>query len=77
MKLYSASQASSLIGKPISYQHMASDRSYGPVQVIAVHAGSDQLIVSGDVFTGRTISLPLCVTMLESVILPLPEGEVK
>lgn len=77
MRLYSASQASSLVGKPINYQHIASDYSCGPVEVVTVHAGSDQLIVSGDVFTGRAFSLSLCVTMLEPVILPLPAGEVE
>lgn len=67
MKLYSASQVTSFIGKQINYKHMSADCIYGSVSVIAVHAGSDQLIVSPDLFTGRTINLLLCVTMLEQL----------
>lgn len=77
MKLYSASQASSFIGKSINYQHMASDSICGPARVVAVHAGSDQIIVSSDSYTGRTIGLLLCVTMLEPVLMSLTAGKVE
>jgi hypothetical protein len=57
------SQLAALIGRSVMHQHMASDDVCGPVTVIDVHLGSDSVVVSGDVNTGRCYSLPASVTL--------------
>jgi hypothetical protein len=65
MQKYTPYQLTSLIGKSIIHRHIASDTVYGPVRVIAVHAGSDTLVVSGDPHTGRCYSLLIPVTLIQ------------
>jgi hypothetical protein len=49
------------------YRHIAGEPAFGPVTVIGYHSGSDNLIVSGDLFTGRTFALLLEVTLIEVI----------
>lgn len=67
MQSYAPSQLTPLIGKSVMHQHMASNDVYGPVQVIAIHSGSDAVILSGDAFTGRCYSVLASVTLFQKV----------
>lgn len=63
------------VGDNVNYRHVASDNVYGPVRVVAIHDGSNQLIVTNDPFIGRTFSLMLDVTIVERASLQFPVAE--
>lgn len=65
MRNYAPSELAPLVGRSVMHQHMASDDVCGPVHVIAVHVGSDAIIVSGDQHTGQCYSLPASVTLFQ------------
>jgi hypothetical protein len=64
-------------GDIVNYRHMTSADVYGPVRVVVVHAGSNQVVVTNDTCMGRTFSLMRDVTVFERVLSPLPAGEVQ
>jgi hypothetical protein len=64
-------------GEIVNYRHVASAVVHGPVRVVAVPEGSNQVVVTNDTSLGRTFSLMRDVTVFERVLLPPAEGEVE
>ena len=67
MNNYTPLQLTPMIGRLVMHQHMAGDDVYGPVRVIAIHSGSDAVVLSGDELTGRCYSVPTSVTLFQLV----------